>query len=150
MFSALVTRFSTSVLCLCLCICPSCACLVNIINITNTHYNMFWKTVLPATVPAVILQLISLQLMHKPFSNWHNRMYHSSHLPCCIQMFCFFWPALMLFLLTWILSFNSKTYWILFHFCLTSDQMSRNSCLNKRGLTTYRDECGANIEVPRQ
>lgn len=34
MFSALMIRFSISVLCVCLCTCPFCACLVNVIK----HY----------------------------------------------------------------------------------------------------------------
>lgn len=48
MFSALMTRFSISVLCVCLCICLSCACLVSVIK----HYKCPLQYMLDESTPS--------------------------------------------------------------------------------------------------
>lgn len=48
MFSALMIRFSISVLCVCLCTCPFCACLVNVIK----HYKYPLQYLLEENTPS--------------------------------------------------------------------------------------------------
>lgn len=140
MLSALMTRFSISVPCVCFCICPFCACLVNIIK----HYKCPLQYMLDESTPSNSARCNPPAHITVGNAQTFQQLAQANVLllysPCCIQTFCFLWPALMLFLLTWILSFNSNYCRFLFPFCLTSDQRSRNSALNKRQLATYGNE----------
>lgn len=139
-----MTRFSISVLCVCFCICPFCACLVNIIK----HYKCPLQYMLGESTPSnsarcdppAHITVVNAQTFQQLAQLNISLLSFTMLCENKTQMFCFLWPALMLFFLTWILFSNSKSYQILFPLCLTSDQMSRKSCLNKRQLATCVNE----------